>query len=343
MLKYLSEKLKANLKKLKFSKLFFLNTKKKILIYLSIGVILLLFDTCSTLILDIVNLNISIFNWAFYFFYFIISLFVSRALPSRFYNFIETNNDLFDNSNEYLKQSKLNFESKIAQAIYIVFSIGFIMAFIFIKPNENQLYSFIIIRSGNLIFLVTDILVSLITLIFFSSIVDLVWTLFSLVRLIGTKKCPININVGTIRQGNLKIIGKWFIYGMSIIVIFQIPSITNYISTFLKIGNFMMYILNISSILFIVLFLFFLNNIKHIHSQIKNFKQQQIKTWLSQIQDEFSNQDPNYLKISTLEISISKLKNTPNWPIGFNFQSLIIFVIPLVSFIIYLSQFIIQL
>lgn len=288
------------------------------------------------------NLYITIFNWVIYFTYFSLSIFLSHALPSRFYNFIEANNDLFDNSQKFLKQSKINFESKNVTAIFIGMSLAMIISFIFIRYEENQLNTFIIIRTGDLLFFLMDILVLLITVIFFCSIEDLLWKIFNLIRLIGTNKYPININIVIIRQGNLRIISKWHIYGLLTIVFFQVPYLVYNIFTFSETGYTLMLLLNISSMLFIAMFSIFLFSIKHIHTQIKNFKQQQIKTWLSQIQDEFSKQEPNYLKISSLEISLSKIEKTPNWPIGFDFQSVLIFIIPVISICISLSQFIFQ-
>lgn len=298
----------------------------------------MILDFYFTLNMDKFNLNITIFNWVIFLFYFSLSIILSNVLPSRFYNFIETNNDLFFNSHEFLEQSKKNFDFKYETALFMGVLIAIYISFIFISYEENQLYSFIIIRKGDWLFFLMDTLVLLITVIFFCSFENLLAKIFNLIRLVGTNKCPININIVIIRQGNLRTISKWYMSGVLLIFFFQVPSIVYNIFIFSEIGFNIIFLLNFSSMLSLILFSYFLYSIRHIYIQIKKFKQQQVKTWLSQIQDEFSKHEPNYLKISSLEISLSKIEKTPNWPIGFNFQNLIIFVIPIISMCISFCQ-----
>lgn len=326
--------------KLKLYKWFFLNSKKKRVFYLIVGIFLFVLDISNTLIKNNQFLYITFFNWIFFCLYFTFSIFLCKRLPNRFINFIENNSNLFKNPDDVIKESRETFNNKTVTAIFFT-TLAVVILLLFILGHDvNQLYLLTIVRKGDISFILIDILVLFLTIVFVSPILDLLMKLFPLTRYIGTKKFQININSSILRQEGLKKIGKWCIYGMGSIVVYQLPSLAySFIMT--SEGIAITVISSIISLIFLTLLFIFLYSTKHISSQIKNYKQQQTKTWLSQIQGEFSKHEPNYLKINALEISLSKLKETLNWPLGFNLKTIIIFVIPVMSIIMSIFQFII--
>ena len=255
-----------------------------------------------------------------------------------------SNPEIFNNKKQQ-KEYETSFERDLKPSIEHGIFIGFIAVHIIITIiyflNGSDIYLFFgLIRGSNVFLFIVDFITSLLTILFLVSPFYFLLNALLTIRMLGSENYVIRVDYQTLRLNKLKEISKWHFYGMTSILMIQIPNIISMIiSEFYRLPT-----LNILSILMgfsisIILMLFY--DIKHLRDKIKKYKRELKDSWMKIIQEEFKKPIPDYLKISSLEIILEKLAKIKNWPIGRNLSNVLFIMSQIIINVITIIQFVI--
>lgn len=287
-----------------------------------------------------------ILKYIILFTYYFIAIILTKKLPYHFKKFVNNNPEIFNYKKQQKKYEK-SFERNLSPSFEHVLFIGFIVTHIifttinFFDRSDNYLL-FGLIRGSNVILLIVDFITSLLAILFFiSPFYFLLNSLFT-IRMLGSENYIIRVDYQTLRLNKLKEISKWHFYGMTSILMIQIPGfISMIIVDFYRLP--ILNILSITVLFSIPIILNLLYDLKHIRDKIKKYKRELKDSWMNLIQEEFKKPMPDYLKISSLEIILDKLAKIKNWPIGRNFSNVLIIISQIIIYVITIIQFVIQL
>jgi hypothetical protein len=274
------------------------------------------------------------------------AIILTKKLPYHFKKFVNNNPEIFNSKNEQ-KEYEKSFERNLSPSLERGFFIGFVVLHLIFTIiyflNSSDIYFFFgPIRGSNVILLIVDFITSLLAILFFISPFNFLFNSLLTIRMLGSENYIIRVDYQTLRLNKLKEISKWHFYGMTSILMIQIPGIISMI-----IGEFyrlpILNILSITMLFSISIILNLLYDIKPIRDKIKKYKRELKDSWMNLIQEEFKKPMPDYLKISSLEIILEKLAKVKNWPIGRNLSNVLIILSQIIIYVITIIQFGIQL
>ena len=285
-----------------------------------------------------------ILKYTILFTYYLMAITITKKLPNHFKKFVNNNPEIF----KYKKQQEefeKSFERSLNSSVEHVFFIGFIVIYIIFTIiyllNCSDIYLFFgLIRGSNIFLFIVDFITSLLAILFFISPFYFLFNSLLTIRMLGSENYIIRVDYQTLRLNKLKEISKWHFYGMTSIMMLQIPNIIYFIiSEFYRLVIFnLLSILMVFSISIILLVLY---DIKPIRDKIRKYKRELKDSWMNLIQEEFKKPMPDYLKISSLEIILEKLAKVKNWPIGRNFSNVLIITSQIIIYVITIIQFVI--